>query len=184
MRMRSKPGYQVEPVGLRDGIWERGYITAWELLRICAWKSAKGVALLSLNAEAEIEERTRNACTQLRWLKDADALDPSTDWDRWTESVRLAIGAKKLGTGLLGLSGVGYPVATAVLCILNPRTFPVLDRWAVAGLYGDDRKSVSYERAARYSEYAQDLVRAGSSQQLGASSIHELDQLFMNAAMA
>jgi hypothetical protein len=39
--MTTQPKYQDEPTYLRDPIWERGQIEPWELLRICAWKSAK-----------------------------------------------------------------------------------------------------------------------------------------------
>jgi hypothetical protein len=43
--MTTQPKYQDEPTYLRDPIWERGQIEPWELLRICAWKSAKNLGL-------------------------------------------------------------------------------------------------------------------------------------------
>ena len=46
--------YQAEPKELVEEIMRRGHITPWELLKIVSWKSAKGVAWLSLNTEEEI----------------------------------------------------------------------------------------------------------------------------------
>ena len=40
-------------------------------------------------------------------------------------------GASAHRSGLLGLEGVGYPMATAILDILDPGVWPVMDRWAV-----------------------------------------------------
>src|SRR5665811_2363890 len=69
--MRPRPTYQIEPIELRAQIWDRGHVEPWELLRICAWKSARGLAPLSLNDEQEIRDRTRDACQELRPLEDA-----------------------------------------------------------------------------------------------------------------
>lgn len=46
--------FQREPTDLVPEILERGFITPWELFKIVTWKSAKGVAWLSLNTEEEI----------------------------------------------------------------------------------------------------------------------------------
>lgn len=72
--MTTQPKYQDEPTHLRDPIWERGQIEPWELLRICAWKSAKNLALLSLNDPDDIRIRTRNACDSVKQLHDASVV--------------------------------------------------------------------------------------------------------------
>lgn len=185
--MSSKPAYQVEPVDLRPTIWERGHVEPWELLRICAWKSAQGLANLAMNDEEDIRSRTRNACSALREFQQHDVLAAPPNWDHWQERVAVAVGAKKARTGLLGLHGVGYPVATAVLAILNPAAFPVMDRWAVRYLYGTEVRPASYEHAAKYRTYAEDLVYARDAlipgQNDSPSSIHDLDQQAMRRGM-
>lgn len=178
---RSRPAYQVEPVELSSGIWTRGRATAWEFLRICAWKSARNLAHLPLNSEALIQERTEHAVTSLRWAQNLDVRDADTDWDRWEASAREAIGSSAAGTGLLGLRGVDYPVATGFLCILNPAAFPVLDRWAIRDLYGPDEPPRRHYRAAAYRAYASALLAKGGAPGL---NIHELDQAAMHRGMA
>jgi len=181
--MRSKPKYQVEPTHIKKGIWERGHIEPWELLRICAWKSAQGLASLSMNDEELIRERTAAACVALEQLHDTDVLATEPDWPHWEDAVRTAVGSKDAATGLLGLSGVGYPVATAILCIMNPKAFPVLDRWAIVGTFGSDVLPLrKYCTAAGYRSYAEAL--AGRADRRDGASIHELDQDAMHRAMA
>lgn len=159
----------------------------WELLRVCAWKSARGLANLALNDERDIRDRTEQACEVLMEFRNHDVLRAKTDWDHWQEQVRLAVGAKRQRTGLLGLHGVGYPVATAVLATLNPAAFPVLDRWAVNYLYGPEVRPARYEYAHMYRAYAADLVEARQTLERAANrpidSIHRLDQQAMRMGM-
>ena len=49
-------------------------------------------------------------------------------WDDWRETARRAIGVAATRKGLLGLEGVDYPVATAILDILDPDVWPVIDQ--------------------------------------------------------
>lgn len=182
MADRKRPAYQQEPSWLRDGIWDRGFITPWELLRICAWKSAKNVALLSLNTEDEITGRTRETVDHLVDLRRHAALGPSPDWAVWQDQVAQAIGSKAHKTGLLGLQGIGYPVASAVLCILNPNAFPVIDKWTVAAIYGPQERPENHYRAEAYCRFAQALV-ARAADFPDAKNIHEIDQRLMNSAM-
>ena len=58
----------------------------------------------------------------------------------WRSRPRLAGRARKAvpsGTGLLRLSGVGYPRATSFLAFLAPAALPVIDQWTVKAIYGD-----------------------------------------------
>jgi len=57
-KKRAKPAYQREPEELRDQIWDAGVITPLQLFRIVAWKSAKGLAPVSLNSEKDIARWT------------------------------------------------------------------------------------------------------------------------------
>ncbi len=180
--MIPRPTYQQEPIWLRDGIWASGHIEPWDLLRICAWKSAKGLAPLSLNSEEVILAATTNACTALEPLHDHDVLIDETDWSDWETRVKAAIGTEDR-TGLLALQGVGYPIATAILCILNPRAFPVLDKLAIRDLYGADARSMSYyAHGARYCRYTRDLI-AHRRSDVHSRTIHSIDQALMRRAM-
>lgn len=134
--MRARPSYQHEPFHLREAIWSRGYMTALQMLRIAAWKSARGLALLTLNDEDLIRLRTADAFDAIRPWRAADVLNAPVDWDAWREMVAHAVGSKQGQTGLLALEGVGYPMASAFLALLAPAAFPVIDRWAVHGVYG------------------------------------------------
>lgn len=58
--------YQCRPSHVTDAAWERGYLTPLELLRVAAWKSAEGLAYLTLNTEDEIYRRTGEAMEFLR----------------------------------------------------------------------------------------------------------------------
>ena len=88
------------------------------------------------------------------------------EWIKWREASRSAIGAGADRTGLLGLWGVGYPMATAILSVLLPTTFPVMDRWAVQTVFGrqPNGKPISdskWQRAAAYESYARHLSSEG-----------------------
>ena len=184
--MTKKRGlpYQHEPKCLSDGIWQRGWITPWELLQISAWKAANAnLASLSTNTEEAIVERTAEVITHLMPLRQFDALAPTPEWQRWQEQASWAIGSDARRTGLLGLAGIGYPVATAVLCILNPRAFPVMDKWAIAALHGPNERPSDHYGATPYRAYAEALV-ARQSRFPACSTIHEIDQALMNQGRA
>lgn len=53
--MRKRPDYQKRPVEITEKAWNRGYIRAFELARIAAWKSAQGVAGITVNKPEEIQ---------------------------------------------------------------------------------------------------------------------------------
>jgi hypothetical protein len=178
----SRPEYQTEPTWLAKDIWQRGHITPWELLRISAWKSAKALAPISLNSEDAIIERTTETLGHLAPLHGFDALGPDPDWDLWQDRVAWTIGDHSKRTGLLGLHGIGYPTATAVLCILNPSAFPVIDKWAVAAIYGPRERPQRHYRTEAYRRFAQALM-ARATDFPDVQNIHEIDQRLMNAAM-
>ena len=191
---RKKFGYQEEPVFLVDGILERGYISPWELLKIVSWKSAKGVALLSLNTEAEIVELTSEAVRDLTtwsWpygaLRDGNLNDEA--WALWEEWVGQVIGAdqkhSKSGhaTGLLRLHGVGYPVATAILAFLKPEVFPVMDKWAVETIFGEGASRKRWQHKSKYREYAQLLVNPQIEDLQKVATLRGRDQKAMQLAM-
>ena len=159
--------YQIRPTELREPILARGYIESHELFRIIAWKSAKGLAWLSLNDPKKIEQTTRET---LRLLKEWDGphclLEShlvETDWIKWEALAGALVGAdEKNGgpRGLLRLTGVGYPVATAVLSILEPDLFPVLDKWGVRAIFGKEVSGSTkrWHNKSAYRQYTQALA--------------------------
>lgn len=192
--MSKKIDYQNEPSHLREGILKRGHITPWELLKIVSWKSAKGVAWLSLNSEAEIVEFTREAVEDLTawsWhygaLIDGNMNDEA--WTLWEEWVAQVIGAdqkhseSRRATGLLRLQGVGYPVATAILAFLKPEVFPVMDKWAVETIFGEGASRRRWQHKAKYREYAQLLVNPQIEDLQEVATLRGRDQKAMQLAM-
>jgi hypothetical protein len=143
-RPNRKP-YQSEPTKLRQFILGQGYATPQQLMRIAAWKSAISLANLSLNNEADIYCWTRQACLLGRPLLDEDVLRPTAtfSWPAWEQTTRKIMGmnrqrAKRANcdaSGLLALEGVDYPVGTAFLAILNPKCWPVMDRWSLQTVF-------------------------------------------------
>jgi hypothetical protein len=108
---------------------------------------------------------------------------PPVDWDEWEYAVRDAIGSARALTGLLGLHGVAYPSATALLCISNPQAFPVIDRWTVLAVFeGISRPDRAYFGAG-YRAFAERLSKL-SRAHFGRRSIQETDQLVMRLAMS
>lgn len=179
----SKPSYQQRPPDeMRESIWDQGWITPWQLFRIVAWKSAKGLAWLSLNDERQIIAATAAAVQTLAPWREVDVTGSGIDWRSWEAAARTAIGSKNARTGLLALDGVGYPVATAVLAFLAPAAFPVMDRWAVQGVFGKTvAKGTAWHRGAAYRAYAEELATCPAL--AGFGNVHQRDQHVMQRMM-
>lgn len=97
------------------------------------------------------------------------------------------LGSLAAKSGLLGLEGVGYSMATAVLDILAPDVWPVMDRWAVMSVFGlrpdgSLRPGSHWQHAAAYEGYARHLVQYGPAAWGRGLSVHQLDQKAMNLA--
>jgi len=181
--------YQVRPSEVALLAWERGHLKPLELLRVAAWKTGQGLGSLTMNSEEAIETRTRDAIDNIRPWKGRRVvgLTDNALWDDWRETARRAIGAAAAGEGLLSLKGVGYPMATAILDILDPEVWPVIDQWAVRTVFGTapDGKSWPCSRwqcAAAYEAYARHLAIEGPNFWGFANSIHTLDVAAMKAA--
>jgi hypothetical protein len=174
--------YQKRPDDVTAKARSRGYLTPLDLFKVAAWKTSQGLGYLTLNTEDEITSRTRAAIDCIRpWhgRKIAAEADDAT-WDDWRETARHAIGAAADQSGLLGLQGVGYPMATATLDILDPCVWPVIDRWAVTTVFGtrpDGQQwpSARWQCASAYAAYARHLVTSGAAAWGPDLSIHELD---------
>ncbi len=186
-------GYQQEPKGLVVDIMERGYITPWELFKIVSWKSAKGVAWLSLNSEDEIISCTKETVAGLKsWSGPVDILaEEMTDalWSEWEAKAGELIGADKkyaeggVATGLLRLHGVGYPVATAILGLLEPEVFPVMDKWAVETIFGQGASKKRWQTKSKYLAYTQLLVKPEIGRLQKMTTLRERDKAAMDIAM-
>ena len=181
--VRNVKQYQIRPEDVAELAWDRGYLKAWGLFRVAAWKSAKGLAPLCLNTEEDIEQRSRSAMAAIAPLRDVNIASCTDEgvWRTWLEAAWAAIGDKRLGTGLLGLRGVGYPMATAVLDVLDPKVWPVIDKWAVQTVFGHVPE-VKWKRGVAYQAYARHLAAKGSVCWGTDLSIHELDLRAMSAA--
>jgi hypothetical protein len=79
----------------------RGYLTREELEKVCRWKSARAIHLIKRNSVARVRTATRLAFA--------------------TRSER-----RKLET-LTTLDGVSVPMASAILMLLDPRRYGVID---------------------------------------------------------
>jgi hypothetical protein len=79
----------------------RGHLTLRELEAVCRWKSPRAIRYVLSNPPAEVREATRLA------LRSRD------------EERRV--------TALLALKGVSIPMASAVLTLLHPRRYGVID---------------------------------------------------------
>lgn len=79
----------------------RGYLTRGELERICRWKSARAIRRIRSNSVALIRAATRRALA--------------------TRSERARL------EELLTLNGVSVPMASAILTLLNPQKYGVID---------------------------------------------------------
>lgn len=185
MTRRQRKEYQDRPDWIAGKAWNRGYIEAFELARIAAWKNAQSVAAITVNGPEEIEACTRAAISVIRpWLgRKGTQLATDADWAAWQQAANAAIGwvgRKGPSSGLLSLKGVGYPVATAILDILDPDAWPVIDKWAATTVFG----TIPFRYcAARYAAYARHLATEGTRCWGAGLSIHELDEKAQSASM-
>jgi hypothetical protein len=188
---RIRPEYQREPKELARVALERGNLTGLEVLRIAAWKSARGLAALTLNTEAEFEAVTGSAIQTIAQLSGRSALESAADneyWDEWREVAGNAAGEWRK-TGLMKLRGIDYPMASAILAIIDPEVWPVLDRWACLTVFGPTAISGRqlrrpFRTKTAYAAYARHLVLHGKEAWPHAETIHDLDQLAMNASIS
>ncbi len=177
-----RPKYQDEPHELRDSIWTAGEIAPVEFFRIAAWKSARGLAWLTLNTEAVIRSTTRQALERMGALRPLDVLTGPVDWDEWTAVTRSVVGSERARSGLLGLEGVGYPMASAFLAYLAPHVWPVIDRWTVLDIFGDDA-GLRWQHAVAYAAFTRRLCELAPHEYPSCVTIHQVDQAVMKAIM-
>jgi hypothetical protein len=123
-----------------------------------------GVAGITVNEPEEIVARTREAMSAIQpWRgRKATELVTDVDWTAWRQAANNAIGwvggRREASSGLLSLKGVEYPMATAILDILDPDVWPVIDRWAAETVFGE---APSRYNADRYAAYAKHLATKG-----------------------
>lgn len=186
--------YQDEPSAIAEAAWKRGYLTPLELLRVGAWKEARIPAAISVNPNGRIEEVTGNT---IRTLDEAGArewkpLGEASDlfWDEYAAILRQVVGSSYDHSGLYGLDGVRYPVASAILYILVPSVFPVIDRHAVRAIFGSPSEGAAvpstqtwWYRHVVYVAYARHLATIVHAR-LPRLSFHGLDVRAQDAGRA
>lgn len=181
--------YQNYPSGVRERAWANGFMSAHDALRVAAWKQAQIPAAMSVNPPLHIEMVTAKAIIKLRasgcraWTPIGNS-SPAF-WQRYEELVRDVVGSQKSGTGLYALEGLEYPTASALLCVLDPKLFPVIDRHAVRAVFGTaiDGREFPTKRwycASVYTAYARHLATI-VNQRWPAHSFHCLDLEAMRA---
>jgi len=182
--MRLPKPYQVLSDEFVHRLQSLPHIDAFDLCQIGAWKSAQSVSLITTNDRSRIEEVTSLAKVALhRWLNPAhNVITDSTDWDVYCDDVRAAVGSKKSKTGLLALEGIGYPMASAILRIWNPKAFPVTDRHAERAIWHYHQEALPHgtriNNGATYTTYTQTLA---TSKYFGSSKVvHERDKIAMD----
>jgi hypothetical protein len=185
----AKKKYQQRADDVTARAWSHGYLTPLDLFKVAAWKTGQGLGSLTLNTEEEIISRTGAAIDCIRpWhTRTITAATDDAMWDNWRETARRAIGAAADQSGLLGLHGVGYPMATAILDILDPCLWPVMDRSAVITVFGtrpsgQQWPATRWQRASAYEAYARHLVTFGAAAWSSSHSVHELDVQAMELA--
>jgi len=178
--VRKRPDYQTEPKHLQELIWQRGFIQPWELLKIAAWKSANGnLAWLSLNTPETIEGITGTVLDFVRDYRDANASALRDNEDGWARFVTATENALGSTSGMRQLHGVRLPMASAVMAILNPLAWPVIDRWSAKTVFAPVPRDL--DRFRYYRIYMQRLVEIHDDRDEW-RSIHELDQYLYNLA--
>jgi hypothetical protein len=177
---RKRPAFQREPEELGDQIWLAGEITPLQFFRITAWKSAKGLAWLSLNSEEQLRTVSAAAVRAIEAWRTVDVLNDEVDWLRWRLDASSAVGRAK-SSGLLALHGVGYPVASAILSLLAPRAFPVVDRWTIGALYEEFPRA--WQTSHFYEHFTRRLVEIADHFPT-CQTVHQVDQAVMNRAMS
>lgn len=153
-------------------------------MRIAAWKQAHIPAAMSINLPQQIETVTDEAISILRasgcqkWSLLGN--DSATLWQDYEDLVRTIVGTKRAKNGLYGMRGVEYPTASAILCILDPTMFPVIDQHAVRAIYGTETSGKDFGTAkwycaTVYAHYARQLANVLHKQWRSAENIHKLD---------
>lgn len=94
--------------GLGKDIKERGYLLKKEFLDICLWKSRRRKDLYEKNSDEEIENASKN-CFKL---------------ETELEKIR----------SLISLRGVGIPTASAILSVIDPEKYPIIDKRCIQSL--------------------------------------------------
>jgi hypothetical protein len=149
-------------------------------------ENAQSVAAITVNRPGEIETWTGAAISASRPWRGMSAvtLTADADWTSWQEASNAAIGwtgsREEPPSGLLALKGVGYPMASAILDILDPQVWPVIDKWAAKIAFGIIPSRYS---AARYAAYARHLATEGTRCWGAGLSIHGLDMRAQAASM-
>ena len=71
-------------------------------------------------------------------------------------------------------------MASAILALLLPKAFPVIDKWTVLGIYGPEAKN--WQRKVVYRNFTERLVEVAHLFP-GCTSIHEVAKAVMNTVI-
>lgn len=136
-----------------DGIRKRGYVLRDELYQIVRWKSPRRAALVQRNALREVHRLSGKALAR----KDND---PSQAAGLLTE-----------------LWGIGIPMASAVLAVVDPQNFGLVDfrAWATLRRWRPDRFPPKHERYWTVKYYLHCLETMRELAEVSGLSCREID---------
>jgi len=118
---------------------KNGFLTQEEFLKICLWKTPRAKKKYLDNTKETIEKTTKKAFAETNEIK-------------------------KIQT-LCKLNGVGIPVASAILTVINPKKYGVIDIRCIQTLKENGyekefpNKSISEKRWKRYVEILNELSK-------------------------
>ena len=75
--------YQTSPTVEAARSWDRRYVDARDLFRMVAWKSAQGLASLTLNSSEGIEACTGHVIAIIEPYRDSDVFELRKDTGEW-----------------------------------------------------------------------------------------------------
>ena len=162
--MRKRPAYQKRDNSLVEEIFSDGYqASAWDFLKIAAWKSARNLALISLNPKEKVNQSFKSLIELLGTFPYEDTVKEfdSIDWSNWGKEVENLYSK----TGISKLDGIQFTAFTGLLGYLRPAIFPVIDIYTAEGIFGGQvaRNRNRWANSGAYTTFTRHLAGPSTS---------------------
>jgi len=157
--VRKRPKYQLRDELLVEQIFSDSYeATAWDFLKIAAWKSARNLALVSLSSAEEVSSSFGALIGMIKNLSYRDTVIEfeSIDWSDWGRQVEDLYSM----SGISKLDGIKFTAFSGVLGYLRPAVFPVIDIYTAEGIFGEEaaRNRNLWANSQAYTTFARQLA--------------------------